>query len=623
MIRIRLCKSALFLIFLSTISFGNAQLIGTVVGSASELGNNCFQVTPPLQTQSGGIWYSSPIDLNKDFIISYQSNFGNLDSNGADGIAWVIKSDPRAVIGASGEGIGYGGIRQSLAVEFDTYRNGSNLDPGADHVAITRDGFTNHSAITNLAGPVNASATSSNIEDGLNHIINIEWIASTGTLNIYFDCILRLSYTDDIITNIFLGDHVVYFGFVASTGALFNSNVVCFNSISFVENLILNDTTICNGEVVNVDATTPNGITYSWSPLEGVSDPSIPNPTITPTTTTTYSVTITDTCGDTSTENITITVTSDSAPEFNQVGPICIGDTLDELPTTDLNGISGTWSPPINNVMTTTYSFTPNNASCTDPFSMTIDVNPLPIVDLGNDQIVYCVNENESFTEIIDTALSTSLYNFEWFLNDILLSGENNSSLSINQEGVYKVMVTNKTTNCTQSDSLEVIIKINTANIRINKLSEDFSENNSIEVLINDTGKFEYQLDNGTWQDQNIFTNIEGCGIHHVNVRGGNLCNELTASFFIFDYPKFFTPNNDGINDSWNIDCVSDQPEALLIIFDRYGKLVSKFSPAAGFWDGTYQGKPLPSTDYWFVLNYKNNTNDKIEQFKNHFTLKR
>jgi gliding motility-associated-like protein len=69
------------------------------------------------------------------------------------------------------------------------------------------------------------------------------------------------------------------------------------------------------------------------------------------------------------TETITI-------PTFTTVAPICIGGAISSLPTTSLNGISGTWSPAINNLATTTYTFTPTVFTCA-PVTLTIIVNPL------------------------------------------------------------------------------------------------------------------------------------------------------------------------------------------------------------------------------------------------------
>ena len=64
-----------------------------------------------------------------------------------------------------------------------------------------------------------------------------------------------------------------------------------------------------------------------------------------------------------------------------------------------------------------------------------------------------------------------------------------------------------------------------------------------------------------------------------------------------------------------------------IYIFDRYGKLIKQISAAAtGGWNGTYNGQPLPATDYWFTVDYYEiaPTGDLVpKQFKAHFSLKR
>ena len=96
----------------------------------------------------------------------------------------------------------------------------------------------------------------------------------------------------------------------------------------------------------------------------------------------------------------------------------------------------------------------------------------------------------------------------------------------------------------------------------------------------------------------------------------------LQETVTVIDYPKYFTPNGDGIHDTWNIVGLN-QSEAKLYIFDRYGKLIKQISTLdeSQGWDGTYNGHPLPSTDYWFSLQYEENGIAK--EFKAHFSLKR
>ena len=357
----------------------SAQLNDTIIGDALNLGGNCFLITPDLTSQKGGIWYDNPIDFSNDFTIYYQNNFGDRDASGADGMALVFKTTPDAAIGELGGYLGYGGINNSLIVEFDTWRNGDLGDPFYDHLAIMKNGNASHNSADNLAGPVQASSSSANIEDGNFHDVKVQWDATAQVLSVFFECELRLTLTEDIKNTIFGGDNSVFFGFVGSTGGARNRQEVCFNSISFVENLVVPENeNICLGQEINIDVTIPSGNSYSWSPTTGVSDAEIANPDFSPTETTDYTVTITDNCGELTNYTVTITVSSISTPTFAQIGAICVGENLPDLLTTSANGISGTWLPAIDNTVTTLYTFTPDAGECsTDLAQMTITVNPL------------------------------------------------------------------------------------------------------------------------------------------------------------------------------------------------------------------------------------------------------
>jgi gliding motility-associated-like protein len=87
---------------------------------------------------------------------------------------------------------------------------------------------------------------------------------------------------------------------------------------------------------------------------------------------------------------------------------------------------------------------------------------------------------------------------------------------------------------------------------------------------------------------------------------------------YVLDYPRYFTPNNDGYNDIWQIKNLDNLPQSTLFIFDRYGKLLKQLIASDLGWNGTFNGFTLPTDDYWFHLNLENG---KI--IKGHFSLKR
>ena len=83
--------------------------------------------------------------------------------------------------------------------------------------------------------------------------------------------------------------------------------------------------------------------------------------------------------------------------------------------------------------------------------------------------------------------------------------------------------------------------------------------------------------------------------------------------------PEYFSPNGDGTNDTWVCPSLADvYPNALVSIYDRFGKMLIQFLGAdANGWDGTYQGVPMPSTDYWYQIDIE----EINMQYVGHFTL--
>jgi gliding motility-associated-like protein len=153
-----------------------------------------------------------------------------------------------------------------------------------------------------------------------------------------------------------------------------------------------------------------------------------------------------------------------------------------------------------------------------------------------------------------------------------------------------------------------------------------FSENQIITVTVTGYGTYEYSLDDGPRQESNVFENV-GLGEHFITVwdtKGGIAisCDPLVINQVqTIDYPHYFTPNGDGIHDTWNISGLQNDFSAKIYIFDRFGKLIKQISPQSPGWDGTYNGNLMSSTDYWFTVDYSEAA--AYKQFKAHFSLKR
>lgn len=193
---------------------------------------------------------------------------------------------------------------------------------------------------------------------------------------------------------------------------------------------------------------------------------------------------------------------------------------------------------------------------------------------------------------------------------------ETTQSITVDTPGTYIVTLTNSN-NCSKTKTFTVTTSgIATIN---DVIINDFSDNNTITVDYSGLGVYEFSLDGTNYQSSAIFNNLNE-GEYTVFVRDTKGCGEVSKSFYILDYPKFFTPNGDGTNDFWRIKNLNKRnlQNSTIDIFDRYGKLVFQINPRNQVWDGNFNGYALPSSDYWFVIQL---TDGKI--VKGHFTLKR
>ncbi|MEK7257228.1 MAG: L-type lectin-domain containing protein, partial [Bacteroidota bacterium] len=187
----------------------NLQAQFVTNGSAGSSGAGCYALTQNAGNQAGSILSTSTVNLAQSFMETATLNFGTNDANGADGIVFIFATS-NGVVGGTGENIGYGGIVPSLTIEMDTWQNGNQGDPAADHMAITSGGSVSHIGPTNLAGPISLP----NIEDGNDHCFAVSWDPASQTLSGSLDG-NTVIYVGDI-TGI-LGRSVVYWGCTAST----------------------------------------------------------------------------------------------------------------------------------------------------------------------------------------------------------------------------------------------------------------------------------------------------------------------------------------------------------------------------------------------------------------------
>ena len=273
-------------------------------------------------------------------------------------------------------------------------------------------------------------------------------------------------------------------------------------------------------------------------------------------------------------------------------------------------GINPLTSPYTNtsNPITIYYRIEDIDSKCFDIGEFTITVESPFQVTLPQDLFI-CDNLNN--TVILETESGYAYY--EWSTGD---EGPNLNSIEVELSGEYWVIVTDEF-GCKAMAATTV--EGSTAAVISEVIIEDFNgKENSITVVVEGSGIYEYALDNELiYQESNVFTGLSN-GYHLVFVRDKMGCGVVFKEILVLDYPRFFTPNNDGYNDTWHITGIHEFPETKIYIFDRLGKLLTEIDPTTRGWDGSYNGKILPSNDYWFALYLKDG-----RSVKGNFTLKR
>ncbi len=272
---------------------------------------------------------------------------------------------------------------------------------------------------------------------------------------------------------------------------------------------------------------------------------------------------------------------------------------------------------------------------CEDYITFDVTVNKRPeVLPIVGGYLCTDLATNKVTPVLIDSKLDSSLFEFIWLFNDEVIDGAKLPYYEAMEAGKYTVRTIDKATGCSSFNSADAIVTaIDPFTIIIEEEVGDryeIVEQGSQTILIRvqekagkfPPGSYEYALNDGAYQDSNVFYGVEA-GDHLIWVRdkitGACAVSKVVS---IMNYPKYFTPNGDGFNDTWNVLGLKNQPGAKVYIFDRSGKLIKQLSPLGEGWDGTYGGRPMPSTDYWFSVEYVD-FNGYGREFKGHFSLKR
>ncbi|RXG16126.1 gliding motility-associated-like protein [Leeuwenhoekiella aestuarii] len=264
----------------------------------------------------------------------------------------------------------------------------------------------------------------------------------------------------------------------------------------------------------------------------------------------------------------------------------------------------------------TVYARVENNNSCFAISPVALVLIPRPDFSLEEEAIYCAVNfpELETYDPDYSNLDTSRTYIYKW-----LPEGQTTPYLETNLATTHTLRITDVVSGCFREESITILEK-ELAVIEHIEVT-DATENNTATFTISGNGEYQLAIDNefGPYQDDTTFYNLAP-GFHRVYVRSKENCGIIEQEFSIIGFSKYFTPNGDGYHDYWQIQGISDliQPNTVIRIFDRYGKLLKELNPLSEGWDGTYIGENLPSDDYWFRVLLEDG-----REFKSHFTLKR
>jgi len=304
---------------------------------------------------------------------------------------------------------------------------------------------------------------------------------------------------------------------------------------------------------------------------------------------------------------IVLTVSPSGTPTFDPIGPLCQNSTPPVLPLTSKEGIAGTWSPASINTSapgTATYIFTPSSA-CSTPTSINITIATTITPTFPTVADSYCLND-------IAPALPTTSkegINGTW------------SPSSINTATVGSTVYTFTPAAGQCGTSLQIAIVVNPLPTLTMGPDVTIAPGASTTLNVSVTGNivsYQWQpstgLNNATIEDP--VASPSSTTVYTLNIIDDNKC-EASDSIRItvsggggtskISVPNAFSPNGDGINDTWVITTLSAFPGATVDVFNRYGQPVFHSENLNKAWDGTYNGKPLPVGTYYYIIDLKNN----------------
>ncbi|MEY8020815.1 T9SS type B sorting domain-containing protein [Muriicola sp. SD30] len=241
-----------------------------------------------------------------------------------------------------------------------------------------------------------------------------------------------------------------------------------------------------------------------------------------------------------------------------------------------------------------------------------------PEISLKSEYYI-CPNTSNQVV-FLETGLSENDYSFSWLFNDVQISSADEPFLMTDQIGRYDVLIEDFRTGCIFTNTVEVVLASPPSDLEILTMPTQFGSN--YQVTVNTSGSliYSFSLDGGPFRASPIFENVLP-GSHRLEITLEGGCEVLTTTFVILGYPTFFTPNGDNINETWSVSRAPGITDMTVYIFNRLGVLITVLTENQPEWNGSWNGRDLPSDTYWFQVEYKEDDTPKIAN--GYFTLRR
>ncbi|MDP3313786.1 T9SS type B sorting domain-containing protein [Lutibacter sp.] len=443
-------------------------------------------------------------------------------------------------------------------------------------------------------------------------------------------------FSGNTFTTPIINSTTTYYALASVNGCLSGSRTPITAMVTIPPTITsVSNKTICESGSAILTAQASNGTIFWYANAIGGtplgSGLSFTTPTLS-ITTTYYVEAVINGCVSTTRTAVIATVQKTNAPTtVNPIQVFCEGENA-SIQQITINGSNIIWYASANGGTAlnsseklktgTTYYASQTVAGCESIVRLPVQIiiNPSPIFKV-NSSAFLCKNIGEV---LLTTFNALENYTYQWFNQTNTLIGTQ-PFLTVTNGGTFTVIATNSL-NCksvpkqiTVSESEIALLTSNLVSINTD------SENNIVTILNGNTlgiGDYEFSIDNPlNYQDEPVFNNVFP-GEHIIYVNDKNKCGATSLKFSVLGFPKFFTPNNDGFNDFWQIKGLSSSYNAIspLYIFNRFGKLIATQDLTSKGWNGVFNGVELPSDDYWYTVQLED-SDGNAKVYTGHFSL--